>query len=483
MLIAPAPYAAPDAYYFPNAGRMTAIEVRKGSSAIKFGPRTIGGAINLVSRSIGDETGGFAEARAGEDGLGVFHGSGTIRTDHVSGLAEVYISGNDGFKNLPNGGDTGFEVRDYLGKIRFDTGEDVSLPQWLELKLSRTDNNSNETYLGLTDEDFADDPYQRYAASALDRIETKHEQVQFTHGVEISDTIDLTTVAYYNWFERDWFKLDDLDFGEGRFRPTAVFSDPDRFVDVLAALRGEADSPDDAIQLRHNAREYYARGVQTVLGVEFETGAVTHDLELSVRYHEDQEDRLQNRENFAIRNEELVLTSIGAPGSQANRVGDAKAWSLFAQDDISAGRWNIVPGVRVEAIDLKRTDFSTSDPSRAAGPTRIRENSLTVVTPGVGITYEVSGNVLVLAGAYKGFNPPGAGSEDAKEETSLNLEAGLRYESGTARLELIGFYNDYTNILGTCTASVGCEGDVGDQFNGGAAVIGAWNWRQLMMSV
>ncbi|MAG05057.1 MAG: hypothetical protein CMN66_01515 [Sphingomonadaceae bacterium] len=36
----------------------------------------------------------------------------------------------------------------------------------------------------------------------------------------------------------------------------------------------------------------------------------------------------------------------------------------------------------------------------------------------------------------------------------------------------MGFYNDYSNLLGNCTQSVGCSvGDIGDQFNGGAVTV------------
>ena len=49
VLIAPAPYSSPAAYYFPSVARMQAIEILKGSSQVTW-PLYHGGVINLVSR-------------------------------------------------------------------------------------------------------------------------------------------------------------------------------------------------------------------------------------------------------------------------------------------------------------------------------------------------------------------------------------------------------------------------------------------------
>ena len=65
VLIAPAPYAAPAAYYFPMMSRMSKVEVFKGPSAIKYGPNTVGGANNMVSRGITENT-------SSEGGEGMF---------------------------------------------------------------------------------------------------------------------------------------------------------------------------------------------------------------------------------------------------------------------------------------------------------------------------------------------------------------------------------------------------------------------------
>ena len=67
ILSGPAPYSAPAAYYFPNISRMSAVEVFKGPSTIQYGPATVGGAINMVSRAMPYAPQGELDVQYGSD--------------------------------------------------------------------------------------------------------------------------------------------------------------------------------------------------------------------------------------------------------------------------------------------------------------------------------------------------------------------------------------------------------------------------------
>ncbi len=467
VLIAPAPYAAPSAYYFPTAARMEAVEVRKGSAAVKFGPRTVGGALNMVSQSVPDDLGGFVDFKYGKDNLISLHGLAGGSQENFGILGEFYHASSNGFKRLPMGQGTGFAVEDYLFKARINTDEDADIYQSLTLKLGKTDHDSDETYLGLTEADFAINPYARYAASALDHLRSDHSQFQLTHLIR-SDAFQMITVAYQNDFARDWFKLDDFYVGENKVKPGAVLDDPTSYTEGFAILTGAQNSDTGALRIKHNNREYRSRGIQNIMQFDLKAFGVDHKVEFSTRYHEDYEDRMQNRENFTMVDGALVFASEGAVGSAGNRISSADAWAIYLSDEITFGNWTLLPGMRFEAIDLKREDFTTPDRDTLAGAPK--EHALDVFIPGFGATYQYSDNLLLMAGVFKGFNPSGPGATDAKEETSLSLEAGFVYDRDGFYAELVGFYSDYTNILGACTASSGsgdCE--IGDQFNGGAA--------------
>ena len=108
VLIAPAPYSAPAAYYFPTPGRMEGVEVRKGSSSIQYGPHTNGGVINFVSSSIPtDEFGGSVNVAFGDNDTlrGRVKAGGS--SQRFGWLVESYRWDTTGFKRLDTGGDTG----------------------------------------------------------------------------------------------------------------------------------------------------------------------------------------------------------------------------------------------------------------------------------------------------------------------------------------------------------------------------------------
>jgi Fe(3+) dicitrate transport protein len=479
VLVAPAPYAAPAAYYFPRMTRMSGVEVVKGPAAIKYGPLTTGGAVQLFSTPIPESVGrlsGAAELLGGEYGGLRAHAavggwlpqSGALQ---FGGLIEVLRESSDGFKRLDSGGDTGFEIDDLVVKLGVRTGEGAAMPQSLEVKYQRYDETSDETYLGLTLADFRADPYRRYRGSQADVMNVEHETWQATHRIALTPAVELTTVAYRTETSRAWYKLNDVLSGGTLRSISSVLANPAAFADAYATLVGAPGyvSPVGALRVRNNNRVYYAEGVQSVLAAKFTTGAAEHRLELSARYHRDEEDRFQQDDRYQMTGGRMVLTSAGAPGSQENRVGQAKAWAFFMRDTIDFGALTLTPGLRYETIDLKRTNYALTNPGRTA-PTSINRSEVDVWIPGMSATWQASPEWRLIAGVHRGFSNPAPGST-TDPETSWSYEAGVRYSRGAASFEAIGFFNDYSNLVGTCTASTGGGCTIGAQFDAGAVEV------------
>jgi len=481
--IAPAPYAAPSAYYFPSAGRINAFEVTKGPGVIKYGAFTTGGAINMFSTPIPEKASASVDAFAGEFSELRLHAWAGGRTDALSFadvgfLIETFQHESDGFKDIDSFGDgrrqdTGLDVEDYVVKLGFYSKDGAALEQSLELKYQHRKELSNQTYLGLTQDDFEADPFRLYRASQLDNIQTDHDTYQATHRIDFSGNTSLTTLGYYTDFARNWFKIEEVNAtgnsSSDDVSVSAILADPVTFADEFEILLG-ADgfvSADNALVLRNNNRSYYAWGGQTALSHVFATGGMEHDITASLRYHEDQVDRFQHEADYRIDNGVMVLTTLGAPGSQANRLQDATSFAAYLEDRITIDRLTLTLGGRYENITTMRRDFSTAGPTRAAGPTGTRENSYGVFLYSAGAVFQASEEFSILAGVHKGFSPPSPSNVDAEPERSTNIETGGRYRAGAFNAELIGYFNNYKNLLGDCTNSTGGNCIIGDSFDAG----------------
>jgi Fe(3+) dicitrate transport protein len=470
ILTGPAPYAAPEAYYFPQMDRMESLEVIKGIGSVKYGPRTTNGVLNMVTKSIPADKQADVVAEAGS--YGTYRGGFTtgVSLENVGLMLNAFHKETEGFKDIDFvGGDTGYDVQDVLGKFRLSTDSSADRYQEIEIKLGGYDEISNETYLGLTQADFRANPYRRYGSSQLDKMDNTAWQAAVSHFIELTPQTSLTSSIYHNEVDRSWYRLNAVRIGGVRRDISTIFNNPAGNGAYLTALQS-ATSAEEFIQ-RDNARTYFAQGIQTAMTTEFAWGETQNTLEIGGRYHQDEEDRFQREDIFNMVNGRAVLVSRGTPGGGGNRVQYADSYSTFAQNELKWQRFTFTPGLRFEHITLGRNDYGANDPTRSGAALTKFENSLNVLIPGAGLTYDVNSQWKLLGGVHKGFAPPGVpnnATEAAftKEEESINYELGTRYKSGNLSGEVIGYLTDYENLLGRDTFATG-GGGTGDAFNGG----------------
>lgn len=464
VLMAPAPYAAPAAYYFPTIGRMQGVEILKGSSQIKYGPYTTGGAINLISTQIPEELSGRLNLIGGSFGGRNLHANVGNTQGRIGFMVETFQYGSDGFKEIDGGSDVGFIKQDYLAKLRVTSKKGAKVFQSLTLKAGQTTEASHETYLGLTQADFDENPIRRYAASQQDKMDTEQSQFSLSHEIEWKGW-KLNTVVYRNDFSRNWYKLDSwIDSTGTKHKISNILDAPDMNADAYAALTGSS-STGSVLTVKANNRSYFGQGIQTELSKTFATGKLTHDLTWGARYHEDEIDRFQWIDEYAMQDGVMQLLLSGTPGTESNRVENAKAFSTYLQHQMKWEGFTVTPGVRFENIDLHRWDYGSNDVDRTGTDLSERENQVSVLIPGIGVDYALNEFASVFGGVHKGFAPPSS-KEETKPEESINYELGGRFSKNGFFGQAVLFLNDYSNLLGSDLAAAG-GGGTGDLFNGG----------------
>lgn len=470
VLAAPAPYSAPAAYYFPNVARMEAIEVLKGSSQVQYGPFTTGGAINLVSTPIPNSFSGKANISYGSKNTFKSHTSVGSSWKHFGYMVEYLRYQSDGFKKYEDHAAKGFKRNDIIAKIRVKTDHVKGVNHALELKFGYADENSDETYVGLSADDFKKTPFLRYAGSQMDKLKTDHRQWVATYLLTFSNKLKITTNAYYNYFHRNWYKLNDVRAGitsKEKRSIADVLVDPETNIRYFDILTGKTDREEEALLVRANNRTYRFRGIQTRAEYRFNLNEFFFDLEFGLRYHADEEDRFQWDDSYSMKNKKMVLFMEGIHGTNANRVTSANALAGYLLAKLRYDAWTVTAGLRYEDVDLLKKDYTKEDLARS-GKVRIETpNHARVLIPGVGLHYQLMPAASVFFGIHKGFAPPSAELYQ-KPESSVNMELGTRVAIGNFRAELIGFYNNYSNMLGSDLAASGGAGTL-EQFNVGEA--------------
>ena len=463
VLLGPAPYSAPAAYYFPLIDRMRTVRIIKGPSSIVYGPQTVGGAIDLVTREIPTNRRGTYDVAFGQYGFNKQHLSYGSSDEHVGFFVEGLRLDNSGFKTLEGGLDTGSTRSEYVAKASYTPDPFARIQNEISLKLGYSEEGSNETYLGTTDRDARSDPNRRYLASKPDRMDWHRTAIAVTHRARFSPKLEMVTTAYRHDLSRIWRKVNGLRGAD----IADVLANPDtpRNQVFAGVLRGDQDSlsPAEAILIGPNNRRVISQGLQTQVRASAKTGFLKHHVTYGVRAHYDEIVRLHTQDGFLVRGRELTPEG-GTTEVTADNKASTHALAMWVGDAMTAGPVTVTPGVRVEAIHAAYRDSLTRTSDGA---------TYRVLIPGASAYWSLNRELGILGGVHKGFSPvPPEQARFSKPEESVAYEAGARYTASRYRIEAIGFYNDYSNITNLCTFSNGCTGaNVDTQTDGGRARI------------
>ena len=474
VLIAPAPYASSSAYYFPTAGRIAGVEVLKGPAAISQGPYTVGGAINLLSTPIADESGGLINQELGQDGTSRTHLHYSAVDTQVALLVESHTWDTDGFDSIKGSdADTGFDKDDIVVKLRLNSDPSLDgVYHELNIKYQDSDESSDQTYVGLADADFRKDAHSRYGLSAYDNMDNSHETTSFNYVADFGN-LELSATMYDNDFARNWFKVDKIDnnkvYGHGNGINNIIAAANAGEATASAILNG-TNAEAVEIKLKNNNRAYTSEGTDLKLQYTTENQSLT----IGYRDTEDSEDRFQVYAYADWVNGQLGAMTVGSdPGySSNNRVTKAQATAFYINEEINFGALTVNLGYRSEDWEISQDRYVDAARSAIATdkgyPKQLADSDNSLM--GFGVTYEVNDTTQLFFGFHEGFTPTGGGADP---EQADNLEMGVRYSDDNSYFEAVYFDTDYQNMFGECTASGGATGscEIGDSFNAGEASI------------
>ncbi|MEX0964706.1 MAG: TonB-dependent receptor [Pseudohongiellaceae bacterium] len=457
VLVAPAPYADPAAYYFPTTQRLSAVEVLKGAPLLRYGPQTTGGVINMVSTPRPQTSAGRVRVMSDERGSNDLHAMFGSSQSQWSWMLETVQRDGSGFKDIDrHDSDGDFRIEDYVAKLGWQSSGD-GRDQSLLLKLQYSEELSEETYLGLTDADFDRDSRRRYSMSAIDEMNNRHSGLQLTYNVDLTSNLSATAIAYDNNFKRNWYKLS----GGSSFINAANTGDTEA-QEILAGIRDV-----NGLGYKNNNRSYFSRGVD----VNFNLRQDNHNIDFGVRSHEDEVDRFQIVDVFDQVDGALQFANSILPGPGDNRVGASEALTFWLTDNWQfSDALNITAALRHESVDTTEVRFT--DTARTT-VNRRTPNEVSEWLPGLSFTYDLNDQWQLLAGIHRGFSPLGAGANNREDpELSNNWETGVRYNDADWFVEAIAFYSDFSDKTENCSVASPCSnGSSSGSYTTGEAII------------
>ncbi|MEH6386672.1 TonB-dependent receptor family protein [Pseudomonas profundi] len=403
--VAPGLFIGNDRYYNPRIQRMDGIEILKGSSSLRYGPSTIGGVINYITKTPVDGVGVSARVGSWNTREVTLEAGGRNDAGNASAGLVATHARSDGWL------DRDYEMTDLMFKAGIAPNENHNLG----VKLSWHENDANISYRGMFLGDYR--AGKTYNPAPDDYYLTDRKAIDVNHEWHLNDRATLKTLAYWSELTRDYWRY-GVDTPASNAAGRWVYTD----------------------DLTGNNRAFERYGIESRLSLDHDLFGWINEAEFGVRVMKEEADDRRIRATRA--NDRSGI-------NDRHRIDSAESVAGYVQNRIVFNdRFSVTPGVRIESYEQERRVKTEDD---ASATTRNTE-----VLPGIGATYQLIPEAQLYGGVYKAFSPAsngvaldGLADQKLDGERSVNYEFGVRGASGVINYELTAFYMDFRNQVVT----------------------------------
>ncbi|MCC5826900.1 TonB-dependent receptor [Alkalimonas sp.] len=403
--VAPGLFIGNDRYFNPRIQRMEGAEILKGSSSLRYGPSTIGGVVNFITKTPDD--GVQLSGRVGSFNMreaSIEAGGKNASGDGYAGVVATHAK-SDGFM------DKGYAMSDVMVKA----GTAIGANQRVGVKFSYHENDANISYRGLLLGDYL--AGERYNPAPDDWYLQDRKAFDLNHEWTLSDSATLKTLVYWSDVSRDYWRY-NVDTAASNAAGRWIYTD---------ALTG-------------NNRGFERYGVETRLSLAHQLGGMSADTEFGLRVMREESDDQRIRSNRAA-----DRTGV----NDRHIVDSADSLAGYVQSRIElSDRLAVTPGLRVESYQQKRVVLTQGNASA--------KTSNTEFLPGVGATFELTPAAQLYGGVYRAFSPASNGvaldgltDQNLDGERATNYEIGLRGSEGPLSYEIAAFAMNFSNQVVT----------------------------------
>ncbi len=405
--VALAPYGEPEMYYSPNIDRVTGIEILKGSGSILYGPRTIGGVINLLTNDppIGNKY--FANLSGGEGGLFKSKFGYGIGDRNLGFLIEYHR------KQADNLFPVHYKVNDLMTKFKFKLDEKSNII----FKAGFYDEKSNSTYLGITQNMYDNGEYFRNI-TPNDNLDIRRYSASLSHTTILNNNILLNTLIYGYTTTRNWLRQ-DFSRKPHNNQTGMIYGDTSIANGVIYMLNSTGS----------RNRQFEVFGIEPRINFSYDFLSLKNELKAGLRYLYE-----KAYEQMIVGNKQNAIS--GQMRDNETRIGNAISGYLqnriFLNENII-----ITPGIRIEHFQYERNIARLKNIDTLIS----NSNKIIGIIPGIGINYNFNTDNTIYAGLHKGFSPP-----RIKDAISIQGEA-LELNAEDSWNAEIGFRSKYIKWL------------------------------------